>query len=169
MSHVIYSVPLYTSLLVAPFSQAHPARRLGNLSYLVPLPTNTTPSTYRATEQIREGKQAGASAGQQNHTIMADSQMYSSRLAAQDVARGACIVAWPADEPYTEPTVAHSPRQPRFYAGPNSASNNNGGALQASTSCPSFASRTSVSQDGRSERSVSLPSNSSRASSDGLV
>ncbi|KAJ4155016.1 hypothetical protein LMH87_000282 [Akanthomyces muscarius] len=98
---------------------------------------------------------------------MADSHIYSSCLAAEDVARGACIVAWPADEPYTEPTsVAHSPRQARFYAGANSATNNNGSAFQASTSCPSLASCTSISQDGRSKRSISLPSNSSRTSSD---
>lgn len=70
---------------------------------------------------------------------MADSQMYSSVLAAQDVARGACIVAWPADEPYTEPTsVAHISCQPRFYAG----ATNNGNTLQASTSYLSLASCT---------------------------
>lgn len=32
--------------------------------------------------------------------------MYSSLDAARDVARGACLVAWPADEPYTEPVLA---------------------------------------------------------------
>ncbi|EGX88498.1 hypothetical protein CCM_08542 [Cordyceps militaris CM01] len=40
-------------------------------------------------------------------TIMPSSSMYSSLDAAQDVARGACIVAWPADEPYTEPTSSN--------------------------------------------------------------
>ena len=35
----------------------------------------------------------------------ATKDIYSSLHAAQDVARGACFVAWPADEPYTEPAV----------------------------------------------------------------
>lgn len=105
---------------------------------------------------------------------MASSQMYSSLHAAQDVARGACIVAWPADEPYSEPTnIAQIPRQSRLDATANSTTNTAaaaaGNTIQASTPCPSFASWTSMSQTGRSERSLSLSGNSDRSRCDGLV
>ncbi|ATY65751.1 hypothetical protein A9K55_002022 [Cordyceps militaris] len=77
---------------------------------------------------------------------MPSSSMYSSLDAAQDVARGACIVAWPADEPYTEPTsivIATT--------------------YQSSMSCPSLASCTSISQDSCSDSSLSLSTTSAQS------
>ncbi|PQK14010.1 hypothetical protein BB8028_0004g09410 [Beauveria bassiana] len=97
---------------------------------------------------------------------MPSSQIYTSIHAAQDVARGACIVAWPGDEPYSEPTsVAQTPRQPRFHASADSTNNITiGSTFHPSTSCPSLASRTSTSQHGSSQSSISRPSESDRSS-----
>ncbi|KAJ6780537.1 hypothetical protein PWT90_03173 [Aphanocladium album] len=95
---------------------------------------------------------------------MTSSHVYSSLRAAQDVARGACMVAWPADEPYFEPTlVAHRQQQSRRYATANPIIGASA-AVQNSTSCPSFASCTSIGHDAGSERSVSLSTNSSPSS-----
>lgn len=113
------------------------------------------------TNKRKEGK-AGA-----KRTEMSPAQIYSSQNAAQDASRGACFVAWPADEPYSEPTllVAHPP-QPRCY--PSTANMGGNGTapsgIQQSASCPSLASDTSVSQDASSEKSMAVTTESRRSS-----